>query len=410
MGSFFVNQWILPALAAVLLPPIIEWLFRRRKRRTELPTIRFLLDSRQQKKIRRQDRLLLFLRMLAIFLLVSAISRPLLRPALTGENQRNVIVLLDGTSSMNQQVDVTTSFRLAQKKAAAVVRALPDGTTVSVVFLGHKVTVPVERTNDLRTAAARIEKLRAGSGAAPISAALTYAHDFIQQNGVTSAELYVLSDFQKYTWQRQGAAAVETAQALKSLADESEPFLIDVGGQADFNYLATMLQPVENVLSAGKPVTFQAMFETRGSPSADARATVTFLVDGVKKDVREVDAASESVTLEFDFNFPDAGEYLVEAVIDGDSHRGDNQRLYLCTVPEDIDVLVLDETSGQQDAESLFLTRAIRPPGHAALEKISHFDDTTIPTDRIALSKISRQICTQSQRWPRGCSASFWVR
>ena len=69
MNSFFVNFWILAALVAILLPPIIEWLFRRRKRRTELPTIRFLLDSRQQKKIRRQDRLLLILRMLAIFLL-----------------------------------------------------------------------------------------------------------------------------------------------------------------------------------------------------------------------------------------------------------------------------------------------------------------------------------------------------
>ena len=389
MSSFFINYWIWPALAAVLLPPLIEWLFRRRKRRTELPTIRFLLDSRQQKKVRRQDRLLLLLRMLAILLLVSAISRPLLQRGLTGENRRNVIVVLDGTASMNQQVDVTTSFRLAQKKAAAVVRALPDETTVSVVYLGHNVSVPVEQTTDLRTAAARIDKLRAGSGAAPISAALTYVKDFIQQHDIAAAELYVFSDYQKYTWLRQGADAVETSRALNALAEVGEPFLVDVGGQAEFNYLATLLQPVENVLSAGKPVTFQAMFETRGQPPANARATVTFLIDGVKKDVREIDSGSESAALEFAFNFPDAGEYLVEAVIEGDGHRADNGRMYLCTVPENVDVLILDETADQPEPKSMFLARAIRPPGHAALEKLSHFDVKTIPPDRISYENLS---------------------
>ncbi|MDA1013303.1 MAG: BatA and WFA domain-containing protein [Planctomycetota bacterium] len=389
MSSFFINFWIWPAAAAVLLPPIIEWLFRRRKRRTELPTIRFLLDSRQQKKVRRQDRLLLILRMLAILLLVSAISRPLLQRGLTGDDHRNVIVLLDGTASMNQQVDVTTSFRLAQKKAAAVVRALPDGTTVSVVYLGHNVSVPVEKTTDLRTAAARIEKLQAGSGAAPVSAALMYVKDFIQQHDINAAELYVFSDFQKYTWQRQGAEAVETSRALNALADVSETFLVDVGGQAEFNYLATLLRPVENVLSAGKPVIFQAMFETRGQPPADARATVTFLVDGGKKDVREIDASAESATLEFAFNFPDAGEYLVEAVIDGDGHRADNDRMYLCSVPKNIEVLILDETSEQPEPKSLFLSRAIRPPGHAALEKLSHFDVKTIGPDRVAYENLA---------------------
>ena len=386
MNSFFINDWILPALAAVLLPPIIEWLFRRRKRRTELPTIRFLLDSRQQKKIRRQDRLLLALRMLAIFLIVSAISRPLLQRGLTGDHHRNIIVLLDGTASMNQQVDVTTAFRLAQKKAAAVVRALPDETSVSVVYLGHNVTVPVEQSTDLQTTAARIEKLKAGSGSAPISAALAYVKDFIQQQDMDAAELYVFSDYQKHTWMRQ---ATETSQALNELAQTSEPFLVDVGGDAEFNYLATMLRPVENVLSAGKPVKFQAMFEVRGQPPADARATVTFLVDGVKKNVREIDPSGETASLEFSFSFPDAGEYLVEAVIEGDGHRADNGRLYLCSVPEDIGVLILDETADQPEPKSKFLARAIRPPGHAALEKVSHFDVKTIRPDRIAYENLS---------------------
>jgi hypothetical protein len=43
-----VNSGLLVALSAVPLPWIIEWHFRRRKSRIELPTLRFLLNSEAQ--------------------------------------------------------------------------------------------------------------------------------------------------------------------------------------------------------------------------------------------------------------------------------------------------------------------------------------------------------------------------
>ncbi|MCX7806359.1 MAG: BatA domain-containing protein [Planctomycetota bacterium] len=69
MGSFFANPWMLAGIVAVTLPIIIEWLFKRRKRLIDLPTIRFLLRSKEQEKIKRQDRILLILRMVGIGLL-----------------------------------------------------------------------------------------------------------------------------------------------------------------------------------------------------------------------------------------------------------------------------------------------------------------------------------------------------
>ena len=118
MEGFFVNPWMLPALAAVVLPIVIEWLFRRRKRQVELPTIRFLLRSKEQQKVKRQDRILLVLRMLGIFLLVTG-DRPAVVAARAGGAAKplHVLVLLDATASMHQQVGVTTAFGLAQKRA-----------------------------------------------------------------------------------------------------------------------------------------------------------------------------------------------------------------------------------------------------------------------------------------------------
>src|SRR5580693_2456294 len=131
MPSLFLHPVFLIALAAFVLPWVIEWLFRRRKRHIELPTIRFLLDNPEQKKVRRQDLILLLLRTVAIVLLVLAVARPLLRQSwVGGQRDRQVVIVLDATASMQQQVDVTTSFGLAQKKAAGVVRALPGGSKV----------------------------------------------------------------------------------------------------------------------------------------------------------------------------------------------------------------------------------------------------------------------------------------
>ncbi|QDU96135.1 BatA domain-containing protein [Lignipirellula cremea] len=388
MESLFRNPWLLPALAALLLPPLIEWLFRRRKKQVELPTIRFLLNNQEQKKVKRQDRILLLLRMLAIGLVVFGVARPLWQRGWMGAApDRNVTILLDGTGSMSQQRDVSVAFAMAQKKAAAVARALPAGTPVTVLLLGHRLEVVLENETDLHTAAARIEGLRPTSGAAPMATALAWVRDHTADQQERS-ELYVFSDFQKHTWIQAGSAAAPAL--LTGLEEKCETFLIDVGGEHAFNYVATQLRPEEFAMSAGMPVTFQTLIECRGTPPADAKASVTFLVDGVKKDVREVTPGEQPVVLEFAHRFPAAAEYLVEVVVEGDNHRLDNRRMYLCRVPEEVQVLLLDETAdGPAEPQSLFLARSIRPPTHAALEKVSHFQVKTIVPARISYENLS---------------------
>lgn len=390
MDSLFRNPWLLVALAALLLPLVIEWLFRRRKRQVELPTIRFLLDNQAQKKVKRQDRILLLLRTFAIVLVVFALSRPLLQRGWVGAaKERNVVLLLDGTASMNQQRDVTTAFAMAQKKAAAVIRALPAGTSVTVAKLGHRVELIVERETDLHTAAARVEGLRATSGAASMDQGLAWVKEILAEDSSEGAELYVFSDFQKQTWQRGADEALATSQAMRDIEANCETFLIDVGGNAEFNYVVSLLRPEEYAMSAGMPVKFQAMVECLGTPPEGAEAAVTFLVDGVKKDVREIAPGAQAAAIEFEYRFPSADEFLVEVAVEGDSHRIDNRRMYLCQIPQDVRVLILDEgAEGAGEPASVFLARAIRPPTHAAMEKVSHFDVRTIIPARISYENL----------------------
>lgn len=388
---------MLIGLSAILIPIIIEWLFRKRKRQVELPTIRYLLRNREQEKIRRQDRLLLLLRMFALLLLALALARPLIRHGLMGGvRQRNVLVFLDGTASMHQQSDVTTAFDWAKTKAATMVRELPKDTVVTVGYMSERTRTVVdgiaegnEGAADTYTAAAQIEKLRAGSGSAPISDGIEWIERYLNGPKVRAKnarwEIYLFSDFQKRTWVNPQMPPPKLAQKLSTLANQHELTVVDVGGDPQYNYVMAELRPVEYAMSAKMPVRFTALVETRGKPPTEgknSKITVMFLVNDEKKKAEERPASKQPQQFDFDFTFPGPGEYVVEAVVERDEHRIDNRRYYICKVPEAIGVLILDEsfdpTADQATAESVFLARAIAPPHAPGVDKVSRFATRTI--------------------------------
>ena len=406
ISSFLTNPFMLAAMGAVLIPPIIEWLFRRRKQRIDLPTIRFLLQKKEQEQVRRQDRLLLLLRMLAIFLLVSALTRPLLRSGIVGGTTgRNVVMLLDVTASTQQQVGMTTCFAMTLKKAGNIIRELPEGTTVSVALVGDGVDALCENESDTFTAAAKVDRLRPGCGASPVSEGLDWVLEYLERNRGDSTELYVFSDFQRFTWQPPGGQAAEVSEKLREVAEQCETFLVDMGGQLKFNAIATALKPEEWVMSTRMPVKFQASVEIWGTAPSDARLWATFLVDGIKKGVREIDPARSSSSLEFEHRFASPGEFVVEVVVEGDEHLVDNRRMYLCSVPESVPVLILDEsatrlptpgakgTDGAEDAkaathDSSYFARAVSPMTRPGMEKVSRFSSKVVHPARIAYENL----------------------
>jgi len=373
-------------MAAVSIPLIIEWLFRKRKRQVELPTIRFLLRNKEQEKIRRQDRLLLLLRMFALFLLVLALTRPLLR---RGQEERHVVVLLDGTASMHQLVGTTDAFGIAQREAATIVRDLPKDGTAAVGFLGDGVETLVEKGEDVHTAAGKIEAKRAGSGAAPMAEGLAWIKKHATE---PDSEIYIFSDFQKSTWLHQATTSAEVSGKLNGIAAGNKVYLVDAGADAKFNLMVTRLRPQEWVMSARMPVTFMATVECTGEPPKDTTATVTFLVNDAKKGHDEIEIGKEPVGLRFDYTFPKAGEYKVELVVEGNKlpHPIDNRRLYIAKVPEDVGVLILDETAGSPTADSIYLARAVAPPWRPGMPKVSRFATKTVHPAQILRENLTR--------------------
>lgn len=389
LESLFTHPWLLGALIAASLPWVIEWLFRRRKRQVELPTLRFILKDKEQEQVKKQDRILLLLRTCAIILLVLAVARPALRAGMFGVgNQRRVLVILDSTASMHQRVGVTTAFGIAQKKAAAMVRALPKDTLVTVAVLGEQMRMVVDAESDVHTVAGRIEQLRPGSSAGPISEVFTWVKDYLDKSKWENTELYILSDFQKYTWQPPGGKMEAISGEMRALSDHCEMFMVDVGGTPTYNYMVTSLSPAERLITASRPVVFRAKIESTGKVPQDHAARVMFIVDGEKKAVRELPPGSTGESITFEHRFTGPGEFLVEIQVEGDEHPIDNRRLYLCQVPEEIKVLLVDENAGNTSADTYFLARAIDPVRRPGMDRISPFSVKSVTPAQLAYENL----------------------
>src|SRR3954468_5011814 len=119
----FLAPAFLAGLAAVAVPVLIHLINRERKIVVEFPSLMFL-ERIPYRSVRRQKirhLLLLIMRCVALALLVAAFARPFLQKrhaAITGAGARELVILLDRSSSM-AYADRWTKARDAAKKAVS---------------------------------------------------------------------------------------------------------------------------------------------------------------------------------------------------------------------------------------------------------------------------------------------------
>ena len=101
IGLTFLNPLLLWALPLAAVPVIIHILNRRRFQKVPWAAMEFLLKAmkRNRKRLRMEQWLVLLLRVLAVLLLVSLVSRPQLGGgALLGARTHHVVILDDSQS------------------------------------------------------------------------------------------------------------------------------------------------------------------------------------------------------------------------------------------------------------------------------------------------------------------------
>src|SRR5258706_11005048 len=141
----FLAPAFLAGLAAIAVPVIIHLINRERKVVVEFPSLMFLqrIPYRSVRRQKIRHLLLLLLRCVAIALLVAAFARPFFQrrqSAITGSGARELVILLDRSSSMGY-ADRWTKARDAAKKA---VRGLSQTDRATLVLFAGDASVASE--------------------------------------------------------------------------------------------------------------------------------------------------------------------------------------------------------------------------------------------------------------------------
>lgn len=385
LSKLFQHPLFLPALAAVMIPIIIEWLLRRRRRRIPFAAMRFLRDTERPKKIRMQDRILLVLRMAILGLIVLALARPRIRPEdIVSVDRRDcsVVLLFDATYSNGQRVGNLSAFERARRMALDVLAGLPNGVQVAIGAVGHSLKPVQDWTADKGLLTEKIEGLAVSHGSGAIREALAWALEKIKEKSATGgkrAELYVFSDLQATTWGK-GSEAAEAGRSVRALmpqlAQRARISVADTGGKGCGNLFVTRFEPADKVLAVGVNTEFLVDVQAAGLPEGRSLpARLTLFVNDEKRHFEALSVPAGGKQFRVPYRVLSHGEQVLKVVLEGDDSPLDNERLYLAEVPAAMKVLLLDDqaTVPAHQRASVFLEYAIAPPAGPGREPVSAF-------------------------------------
>lgn len=381
--GFLLNHWAMMWWAVAAAAPVIIHLWNRRKHR-EAPwaAMQYLLAAmrKNSRRIQVEQWILLAIRTLLVFLVVFALSEPVLeRAGLTfrsGE-RTHVVLVLDGSYSMGYKPTDENLFGWAKELATRIVdqRDQGDGYTLVLMSSPPRVVVgtPAFEKSDFIE---EIKSLKLPHGSGDLPATLTKVEELLKtvQNDHPELreEVYIISDLGRNSWLpelRTPDAKAEFFARSKRLGERSNVHVIDLGQFSGENMAVTNLQLASNLQKAdpmptvSQELMLEATVQNYGRQTR-ARQLVELYVDDRRAGETYVDlepSRSSAVTFPYRFDVP--GEHAVEVRIAGDLLDIDNHRWLTMPIKDQIRILCINgDPSDESNSSAInYVVNAISP-------------------------------------------------
>ena len=259
----FLNSILLFGAAGTLVPLLIHLFQRRRVRRLEFPSLRFLSETnrRQMRRLNLRRLLLLILRMLLVLTVALALARPALRGVLASVfpegTPRSVALLLDRSASMGLETEAGSLSELAAGRAREILSTLGDADEARLYAFEERLFDLGGGPLDAARALALLEDWEGGEGPTATRACLAEALEALRDRPQPLREIFVLSDF---------AAATLDSAALPD-PGETRVYALPLGESAANAGLAELERPLRPLLP-GRSFTLRLGAEAEGGGDA----------------------------------------------------------------------------------------------------------------------------------------------
>jgi hypothetical protein len=183
------------ALSALAIPIILLYMLKLRRKQTQVSSTMLwerLLREKQAnapwQKLKRN--LLLFLQLLILAALVAALARPALQTKVIASG--SVIVLLDGSASMNATDVKPSRFEEARKSVQTLINGLSSDSAMTLILAAQTPQTLIASETDKSLLKAALSKAQASQGSADWSAAFALAAGATRNNAKST--VVIVSD------------------------------------------------------------------------------------------------------------------------------------------------------------------------------------------------------------------------
>jgi len=427
----FLNLAMLTGLVAVAIPIIIHLLNRQRATIVDWGAMRFLLESltHRSRRILIEEIILMALRCLVVALLVLAMARPfmpsrttipwalvlptlLVAAILAGvaaamwrsvgtrwillgvamlltlfavgasivENvlqqrqwslsggERDVAILIDGSTSMTIPVDGKPNFERAIEEAQAVIQACRPADSVSILLAGPVprpvVPNPIADREELAQA---LHDLVATGGPMRVLDSLSAAVTSLAEGSNPAKKIVLITDGQSVGWDARDEARWKfLAAGLNSFAVPPQIVCrtLDLPNELR-NAAVSDIRVSRKVVGTDRSVRIDVTIMNTGTTPIEP-LTVQLLVDGAgaaRQDAGEM-LPGAAETVRFDYRFSNPGPHLVTAkVLCEDEMPSDNEATRVLPVIDKLPVLIVEGSPSTRplDGAAAFVEIALTP-------------------------------------------------
>jgi len=399
----FLNALLLFGLIAVLIPPIIHLLTRKRFDIVDWAAMQFLqISEKTRRKIFLEELLLMLLRMGLIALFVFALAAPFIRSTLLarwgGRGNRDIVIIFDGSYSMDFKQGEPSANEKAKEWALQFVDDLAPGDSVAILQAKQQVIPLLGLTTDPNQVRTSIQNLPPPRGGVDWPASVQAAIQMLQPSQRAQREIIILTDGQRFGWADD--ASLLRWELLSNRFNPEGAFkprvwVVNMDPKRPDNppnWSVNPLRTTRAVAAAGREVTFRTSLQRRGFAESATPDHVHLEIDGRPSgDLRlpgaQIDRGQIPVT--FKHRFPNTGSHLVTVKIDPDALPGDNRQDFAVEVLPALPVLLVDgdERSTPKTRGTDFLRDALAPARDknpavlARVVPISAFDPSLLTRD-----------------------------
>lgn len=318
----FLAPLTLLGLLLVSLPLLIHLLVRRRGRRLDFPSLRFLRETPSFKLYPRRIRqpLLLALRAAAIILFVLGLARPLFTSS-TKTPEAARFILIDASLSMKTR----GRAEAAREQARAIVNKLKAGERAAVIAFASEAMVLAELTGDKERLLEAVGRYEPTGGAVNYRAGFAGVRTQLQTEPQVAAQVDIISDFQESGFEEQ-------AEVISREAAQFRLSTYGVGSEIERNAFLTDELVVEKTERGLELSATEIVSESDGRSGARRVWTIEGN-EGVSPEIEWRTETNNQITGRL-------------KVLEPDEFDADDERFFVFAPPRETRVLLIEDESG----------------------------------------------------------------